>query len=214
MLLWLIKVNFSSFHGFCLIVFKKKNYVCVCFQICYNSVIIVVLSFQAKFFDERRNKHGHIYKTHLFGNPTIRISGKKNLEKLFAAENKLLQSAYPTSVKTIIGKNTLATSAGKVHADMKVQILRCFSPEFFEQKFPEISHFLTDRIYDWCRSSQVTIFSELHSMFLELASVSLVSMDMPKSEKTRIQTLYHEITDNLFTLPINLPGFGFHKVWP
>lgn len=125
-----------------------------------------------------------------------------------------MQSAYPTSVKTIIGKNTLATSAGKVHADMKVQILRCFSPEFFEQKFPEISHFLTDRIYDWCRSSQITIFSELHSMFLELASVSLVSMDMPKSEKTRIQTLYHEITDNLFTLPINLPGFGFHKVWP
>lgn len=192
--------------------FFLKIYVIVCFQICYNSVIIVVLSFQAKFFDERRNKHGHIYKTHLFGNPTIRISGKKNLEKLFAAENKLLQSAYPTSVRTIIGKNTLATSAGKVHADMKVQILRCFSPEFFEQKFPEISHFLTDRIYDWCRSSQVTIFSELHSMFLELASVSLVSMDMPKSEKTRIQTLYHEITDNLFTLPINLPGFGFHKV--
>lgn len=173
-----------------------------------------VLSFQAKFFDERRNKHGRIYKTHLFGNPTIRISGKKNLEKLFAAENKLLQSAYPTSVRTIIGKNTLATSTGKVHADMKVQILRCFSPEFFELKFSDISHFLTDRIDDWCRSSQVTIFSELHSMFLELASVSLVSMDMPKSERARIQTLYHEITDNLFTLPINLPGFGFHKVWP
>lgn len=211
MLLWFIKVIFLFFSLSMVFEWVFFSSFSLFF---FLKMLQFVWSFQAKFFDERRNKHGHIYKTHLFGNPTIRISGKKNLEKLFAAENKLLQSAYPTSVWTIIGKNTLATSTGKVHADMKVQILRCFSPEFFEIKFPDISHYLTDRIDDWCRSSQVTIFSELHSMFLELASVSLVSMDMPKSERARIQTLYHEITDNLFTLPINLPGFGFHKVWP
>ncbi|XP_061194408.1 cytochrome P450 26A1-like [Saccostrea echinata] len=166
---------------------------------------------KAKFFEGKRKEHGNIYKTHLFGRPTIRISGKKNLEKLFAAENKLLQCAYPTSVWKILGKNSLSSSTGQVHAEKKIQLLKCLSPGFFDQNLPVVSDFLTGRIYEWCRKSSIEIFADCHSMFLELASTFLVSMDMPKDERKKIQTLYHDITNNLFTLPLNIPGFGFHK---
>lgn len=171
-----------------------------------------VLFLQAEFFDEKRKEHGNIYKTHLFGKPTIRISGKKNLEKLFAAENKLLQCSYPSSVLNILGKNTLVATTGQLHHQRKMQIMKCFSPKLLDQNLPVISEILTGRIYEWCRRPSIEVFSDCHSMFLELASNFLVSMNMPKNERAKIQTLYNDITNNIFTLPLNIPGFGFHKV--
>jgi cytochrome P450 len=167
---------------------------------------------QAEFFDGKRKEHGNIYKTHLFGQPTIRISGKKNLDKLFAAENKLLQCAYPSSVLQILGRNTLVATTGQLHQQRKMQIMKCFSPKLLDQNLPVISESLTGRIYEWCRRPSVDIFSECHSMFLELASTFLVSINMPKSERATIQTLYNDITNNIFSLPLDIPGFGFHKV--
>jgi hypothetical protein len=49
-------------------------------------------------------------------------------------------------------------------------------------------------------------------MFLELSATFLVSINMPKSERTKIQTLYNDVTNNMFSLPLDIPGFGFHKV--
>jgi len=35
-----------------------------------------------KFYEQRKQRYGHLYKTHLLGKPTIRIWGTENIQKV------------------------------------------------------------------------------------------------------------------------------------
>lgn len=67
----------------------------------------------------KRQKYGYIYKTHLFGNPTVRVMGADNVRQILLGEHKLVAVQWPASVRTILGSDTLSNVHGSQHKNKK-----------------------------------------------------------------------------------------------
>lgn len=67
----------------------------------------------------KRQKYGFIYKTHLFGNPTVRVMGAENVRHILLGEHKLVAVQWPASVRTILGSDTLSNVHGSLHRNKK-----------------------------------------------------------------------------------------------
>lgn len=77
-----------------------------------------------KFLRMKRQKYGYIYRTHLFGNPTVRVMGADNVRQILLGEHKLVAGQWPASVRTILGSDTLSSVHGPQHKNKKK--VRCF----------------------------------------------------------------------------------------
>lgn len=140
------------------------------------------------------------------------MSGRENVRKIIYGENRIVRSSYPASVKKLVGANSLTMSSGTQHRDRKRQLMRFLSPEFLEMHVQSFSELVQETLENWSSQPAVEIYAECRFLFMELAAKFLVSVDITKNEKAAMKKHYQDFTDNLFTLPINLPGFGFNKV--
>ncbi|XP_069139236.1 cytochrome P450 26B1-like [Argopecten irradians] len=166
---------------------------------------------KANFFRERRRLYGRIFKTHLLGNPVIRVTGNKNVREILQGENKTVESSYPTSIRTLLGPNALSMSNGVLHKSRKVQLMKYLSPEFLRKHQSGFVDLINEHIQRWCGEPSVDIYLEIRALFTEMAAKFLVDMKLPIDKNGRIKELYQTFTDNIFSLPINLPGFGLYK---
>ena len=67
----------------------------------------------------KRQKYGYIYRTHLFGSPTVRVTGADNVRQILLGEHRLVAAQWPASVRTILGSDTLSNVHGAQHKSKK-----------------------------------------------------------------------------------------------
>uniref|UniRef100_A0A4W3K0U3 Cytochrome P450 26A1 n=1 Tax=Callorhinchus milii TaxID=7868 RepID=A0A4W3K0U3_CALMI len=72
-----------------------------------------------KFLKMKVQKYGYIYKTHLFGSPTVRIMGAENVKQILLGEHKLVSVQWPASVRTILGAACLSSLHDSEHKHRK-----------------------------------------------------------------------------------------------
>ncbi|XP_021357836.1 cytochrome P450 26B1-like [Mizuhopecten yessoensis] len=166
---------------------------------------------KVNFFRERRRLYGRIFKTHLFGNPVIRVTGNKNVREILQGENKTVKSSYPSSIRTLLGPNALSMSEGLLHKSRKVQLMQYLSPEFLRKHRSGFVDLIDDHMLRWSSEPSVDIYLEIRALFTEMAAKFLVDIDILLETNRRIKELYQQFTDNIFSLPVNLPGFGLYK---
>ena len=82
----------------------------------------------AQFYVQKFQEHGPIYKTHLLGSPTVRVSGASLLRPLISCEPHGLVMKIPTSARSIMGDSSILTTSGDNHARMKRKLLEAFTP--------------------------------------------------------------------------------------
>ena len=87
------------------------------------------------FYRQRREKYGHVYKTHILGKPTIRIWGNENIRKVLKNEETLVTMAWPRSVNKIMGRGGLVTSTRKLHSSRRAAIMKAFTSSAINGKF-------------------------------------------------------------------------------
>ena len=54
------------------------------------------------FFDKRRQLLGPIYRCHVFGRPTIRVSNGELMRQVLAKEHNAVDTSYPKTVQVNI----------------------------------------------------------------------------------------------------------------
>ncbi|XP_023571955.1 cytochrome P450 26A1 isoform X3 [Octodon degus] len=72
-----------------------------------------------KFLQMKRRKYGFIYKTHLFGRPTVRVMGADNVRRILLGEHRLVSVHWPASVRTILGSGCLSNLHDSSHKQRK-----------------------------------------------------------------------------------------------
>ncbi|XP_005471282.1 cytochrome P450 26A1 isoform X2 [Oreochromis niloticus] len=71
------------------------------------------------FLRMKREKYGYIYRTHLFGNRTVRVTGADNVKQILLGEHRLVSAQWPASVRAILGTETLSNVHGAQHKTKK-----------------------------------------------------------------------------------------------
>ncbi|XP_075890949.1 cytochrome P450 26A1 [Nelusetta ayraudi] len=167
-----------------------------------------------KFLRMKRQKYGYIYRTHLFGNPTVRVTGADNVRHVLMGENKLVSVQWPASVRTILGSDTLSNVHGAMHKSKKKAIMRAFSREALELYIPIIQEEVRAAVKEWLsKDSCVLVYPEMKRLMFRIAMRILLGFE-PEQIKTDEQQLveaFEEMIKNLFSLPIDVPFSGLYR---
>ncbi|MFQ6644019.1 hypothetical protein Gotur_018743 [Gossypium turneri] len=70
------------------------------------------------FIDERAKRHGSVFTTHVFGEPTVFSADPETNRFILQNEGKLFECSYPGSISNLLGKHSLLLMKGNLHKRM------------------------------------------------------------------------------------------------
>jgi retinoid hydroxylase len=155
------------------------------------------------FAAKRQQQYGAIFRTHIIGRPTVIMSG--------AAANKFILSTHfdkfswrdgwPDNFKELLGES-LFLQEGAEHQRNRKLLMPAFHGKALTNYVATMTE-ITDRyLAKWEQTGNLTWFPELKQLTFEIASVLLIG-SAPGAETTELSRLFTQLTNGLFTLPLN-----------
>lgn len=161
------------------------------------------------FASKRHNKYGQLFRTHIFGSPTIILSGAEANRFLLSNENKYFAATWPKSTKTLLGSASLAVHTGDVHASRRRLIYQAFQPRFLASYIPTVETITARYLERWQNAKTLSWYPELRNYTLDIACKLFVGLD--QGSATKLGEAFDTWCAGLFTLPIPLPWTAFGK---
>ncbi|GAB1302370.1 Cytochrome P450 26A1 [Apodemus speciosus] len=170
-----------------------------------------------KFLQMKRRKYGFIYKTHLFGRPTVRVMGADNVRRILLGEHRLVSVHWPESVRTILGAGCLSNLHDSSHKQRKKVIMQAFSREALQCYVPVIAEEVSSCLEQWlsCGERGLLVYPEVKRLMFRIAMRILLGCEPGPAgggeDEQQLVEAFEEMTRNLFSLPIDVPFSGLYR---
>jgi cytochrome P450 len=161
------------------------------------------------FNQKRLKKYGKLFKTSLFGRPTVVMVGAEANTFLFKNENKYVIATWPKSTKILLGSTSLSVRTGDFHTSRRKLLYQAFQPRALASYIPTMEKITQEYLNKWEKLNTFTWYPELRNYTFDIASSLLVSTD--GGSQTPLGEYFEEWCAGLFTLPIPLPWTKFGK---
>lgn len=161
------------------------------------------------FQKKRLSKHGNVFKTNIFGRPTVVMVGAEANQFLFKNENKYVVSTWPKSTKILLGQNSLSVRSGSFHTSRRKLLAQAFQPRALASYIPTMEKFTASYIKKWKEMGTLTWYPELRDYTFDIASTLLVGTD--GGAQTLLAHLFEDWCAGLFSIAVSLPGTKFRK---
>ncbi|NET62475.1 MAG: cytochrome P450 [Symploca sp. SIO2E6] len=161
------------------------------------------------FAKKRLAKYGPVFKTKLFGNPTVMMVGAEANQFLFQNENQYVVSTWPKSTSTLLGPASLAVQTGGFHQKRRKLLSQAFQPRALASYIPTMEHITTRYLEKWQSWGSLTWYPELRDYTFDIASTLLVGVEA--GSQTVLGQLFETWCNGLFTIPLALPWTNFGK---
>ena len=161
------------------------------------------------FAKKRLARYGPVFKTKLFGSPTVMMIGAEANQFLFQNENKYFVSTWPKSTSTLLGPASLAVQTGSFHQKRRKLLAQAFQPRALASYIPTMEQITARYLEKWQGLGCFTWYPELRNYTFDIASTLLVGME--QGSQTALGTLFETWCAGLFTIPIALPWTNFGK---
>ena len=162
-----------------------------------------------EFNQKRKARYGKIYKTNIFGSPTVVMIGAAANTFLFRHENKYVVSTWPKSTRILLGKDSLAVSGGSIHTSRRKLLYQAFQPRALASYIPTVERITDEYLQKWLRMKTFTWYPELRNYTFDIASKLFVGID--GGSQTSVGHYFEDWCAGLFTIPISLPWTKFNK---
>ena len=163
----------------------------------------------SEFNSKKVAKYGKVYRTNIFGNPTVSMIGAEANSFLFRNENKYVVSTWPKSTRILLGDLSLAVKNGDFHKSRRQLLYQAFQPRALASYIPTMETITQQYIDRWLQKQELTWYPELRDYTFDIASELLVSTD--GGSQTPLGELFEDWCAGLFSIPVNLPWTTFGK---
>ncbi|MGL5035485.1 MAG: cytochrome P450 [Microcystaceae cyanobacterium] len=163
----------------------------------------------ADFAHKRRTKYGNIFKTRIFGSPTIFISTAAANRFLFTNENQYFVATWPKSVEVLLGPASLSLQTGTFHSDRRKLMFQAFQPRALASYIPKMEIITQRYLAEWEKQGNLTWYSELKRYTFDVASNLLIGTDYQSNPA--IFQYFEDWSTGLFSIPVALPWTTFGK---
>ncbi|GDZ96259.1 cytochrome P450 [Planktothrix agardhii CCAP 1459/11A] len=160
------------------------------------------------FADKRQKQYGSIFKTHLFGRPTVIMMGAEANRFLFANENKYFIVAWPLSTRILLGKGSLSMQLGDIHKSRRKILSQAFQPRALAGYATTMEDFTHRYLHKWEQKSTLIWYPELRKYTFDIACKLLIGKQ--QATDTNLEVLFEDWCNGLFTIPLRLPGTKFN----
>ncbi|KAL2497801.1 Cytochrome [Abeliophyllum distichum] len=165
-----------------------------------------------KFMEEHISRYGKIYKSHLFGEPTI-VSADAGLNRfILQNEGKLFECSYPRSIGGILGKWSMLVLVGDMHRDMRTISLNFLSnARLRTHLLKEVEKHTLLVLGSWIENSIICAQDEAKKFTFNLMAEHIMSLKPGKPETEQLKKEYITFMKGVISAPLNFPGTAYRK---
>ncbi|XP_059643311.1 cholesterol 22-monohydroxylase CYP90B51-like [Cornus florida] len=165
-----------------------------------------------EFMEQHISRFGKIYKSKLFGEPTI-VSADAGLNKfILQNEGKLFECSYPRSIGGILGKWSMLVLVGDMHRDMRLISLNFLSNTRLKTHLlPDVEKHTLLVLSSWKENITFCAQDEAKKFTFDLMAKQIMSLDPGKPETEKLKKEYVTFMKGVVSAPLNLPGTAYRK---
>ncbi|XP_050384781.1 cytochrome P450 90A1 [Argentina anserina] len=154
------------------------------------------------FIDERVNRFGPIFTTHVFGEPTVFSSDPETNRFILQNEGKLFECSYPSSISNLLGKHSLLLMKGNLHKKMHSLTMSFANSSIIrDHLLLDIDRLIRLNMDSW--TGRVLLMEEAKKITFELAVKQLMSFD-PGEWTESLRKEYVLLIEGFFSVPLPL----------
>ncbi|KAJ6682117.1 hypothetical protein OIU74_020376 [Salix koriyanagi] len=165
-----------------------------------------------EFMEQHISRYGKIYKSNLFGEPTI-VSADAGLNRfILQSEGRLFECSYPRSIGGILGKWSMLVLVGDMHRNMRSIALNFLSHARLR------SHLLTEVekqtllvLSSWKENRTFSAQDEAKKFTFNLMAKHMMSLDPGETETEQLKKEYVTFMKGVVSAPLNFPGTPYRK---
>ncbi|XP_027336166.1 cytochrome P450 90A1-like isoform X2 [Abrus precatorius] len=154
------------------------------------------------FIDQRVNRYGSIFTTHVFGEPTVFSADPETNRFILLNEGKLFDCSYPGSISNLLGKHSLLLMKGALHKRMHSLTMSFANSSIIKDHLLlHIDRLICLNLDSW--THRVLLMEEAKKITFELTVKQLMSFDPDEWTET-LRKEYVLVIEGFFTLPFPL----------
>ncbi|KAK4269258.1 hypothetical protein QN277_022442 [Acacia crassicarpa] len=162
------------------------------------------------FINKRRSMYGKVFKSHMFGSPTIVSTDAEVNRFVLQSDATVFVPCYPKSVSELMGELSILCINGRLHRKIHCLVAGFFkSHRLKSQITTEMQSFVQQSMANWNEDRPVFIQDVAKSIAFQLLVKTLISLD-PGDEMDLLRKHYQEFISGFISLPVNLPGTMLH----
>ncbi|XP_045799046.1 cytochrome P450 724B1 [Trifolium pratense] len=165
------------------------------------------------FLQERCSRYGRVFKSHLFGYPTI-VSCDFELNMfILQNEGKLFPVDYPKVMHKILGKFSLLLNKGEHHKKLRSTVISFVSASKCESNFiHSVEMLVLSRINSWgSNCTQVAFYKEAKRFSINVMLTHLLNINPDEPIASKILENFENYIKGFISLPLNIPGTTYFK---
>lgn len=164
------------------------------------------------FMEQHISRYGKIYKSNLFGEPTI-VSADAGLNRfILQNEGRLFECSYPRSIGGILGKWSMLVLVGDMHRDMRIISLNFLSHARLRTSLlREVEKHTLLVLNSWKENCTFSAQEEAKKYTFNLMAKHIMSLDPGKPETEQLKKEYITFMKGVVSAPLNLPGTAYRK---
>ncbi|MUG96318.1 cytochrome P450 [Scytonema sp. UIC 10036] len=170
---------------------------------------IAYLSDPEGFIAKRQQQHGNIFKTHLFGRPTIALIGADAARFLFSNDGEKLEMTNTPNFEILLGAKSIGVQTGTAHQILRRQLFQAFQPRALENYAVTMEEMTHRYLQKWEQMETLTWYEELKKYTLDIACRLFVGVSTAADEA--LEKVYEDWSQGLLTIPVRFPLSKFDR---
>lgn len=155
------------------------------------------------FSQQRHYKHGAIFKTRVFGQSIIYVSGDEACHFVLDNENEYFQNKMLPNIEALLGASSLTVQTGQIHQDRRKLLRKVFSPVYLGEQITIIKEITEAYFIRWAKLENFAWYPELRKYTFDIACKLLIGLD--RASETELCNLYETWSQGLFSFSFPLP---------
>ncbi|KAJ8750031.1 hypothetical protein K2173_013946 [Erythroxylum novogranatense] len=164
------------------------------------------------FMREHCSRYGKVFRSHLFGSPTI-VSCDHDLNMfILQNEDKLFQADYPKVMHDILGNFSLLILSSDSHKKQRNVVVNFVSSCKSSINFCNLAEKLAVSVLEsWKDCREVSFFREMKKFTLKLILKSLMGFEPERPLTLEMLEDFETYMRGFVSLPLDIPGSAYRK---
>jgi cytochrome P450 len=161
----------------------------------------------SEFAKKRHQQYGPIFKTSIFGQPTVFMRGQEASLFVLSNENQYFVMTLLPSTKALLGPVSVETGAN--HQNRRKLLSQAFGPRALVGYIGAIENITQRYLEKWAKMETMTWYPELRNYTFDAAAKLLVGID--NGSETALGHNFEIFAKGLLSIPLDLPWTHFGK---
>ncbi|KAL5757548.1 hypothetical protein ACOSP7_020159 [Xanthoceras sorbifolium] len=163
------------------------------------------------FVDKRRCMYGKVFKSHIFGTPSIVSTDAEVSKIVLQSDAKAFVPFYPKSLTELMGKSSILLINGSLQRRIHGLIGAFFKSSHLKAQITrDMQKYVQKSMESWRDDQPIYIQDETKNIAFQVLVKALISLD-PGDEMEFLKKQFQEFISGLMSLPINIPGSQLYR---